>query len=138
MNTITQIIIRRQAIIKYSEKKGVTAAARRYNVGRATIYRWLKRYDGTLDSLKDRSHRPHSHPNQHTEAEIDLIKRMRKRNKHTGLVVFWVKLRQKGYTRSIPSLWRMLNKLELQPIKPPNPKYIPKPYEKMQYPGQRV
>ena len=23
-------------------------------------------------------------------------------------------------------------------VKPPNPKYIPKPYEKMQYPGQRV
>jgi len=138
MNTITQITTRRQAIIKYSEKKGVTAAARRYNVGRATIYRWLRQYDGTLDSLKDRSHRPYSHPNQHTEAEIDLIKRMRKRNKHTGLVVFWVKLRQKGYTRSIPSLWRMLNKLELQPIKPPNPKYISKPYEKMQYPGQRV
>lgn len=32
----------------------------------------------------------------------------------------------------------MLKKLELQPVKPPNPKYIPKPYEKMQYPGQRV
>ncbi|MBQ8961534.1 MAG: helix-turn-helix domain-containing protein [Ruminococcus sp.] len=138
MNTITQITRRRQAIIEYSMKKGVTAAARRYNVGRATIYRWLKRYDGTLDSLKDRSHRPHSHPNQHTEEEIELIKRMRKKNKHTGLVVFWVKLRQKGYTRSIPSLWRMLRKLELQPVKPPNPKYIPKPYEKMQYPGQRV
>ena len=138
MNTITQITTRRQAIIKYAEKKGVTAAARRYNVGRATIYRWLKRYDGTLQSLKDRSHRPHSHPNQHTEEEIALIKRMRKKNKHTGLVVFWVKLRQKGYTRSIPSLWRMLNKLELQPVKPPNPKYIPKPYEKMLYPGQKV
>ena len=138
MNTITQITTRRQAIIKYAEKKGVTAAARRYNVGRASIYRWLKRYDGTIESLKDRSHRPHSHPNQHTEEEIKLIKDMRKRNKHTGLVVFWVKLRQKGYSRSIPSLWRMLRKLELQPIKPPNPKYIPKPYEKMQYPGQRV
>ena len=54
-------------------KKGATAAARRYNVSRATIYRWLKRYNGTLDSLKDRSHRPHSHPNQHTEEEIKLI-----------------------------------------------------------------
>ena len=138
MNTITQITTRRQAIIKYAEKKGVTAAARRYNVGRATIYRWKERYDGTLQSLQDRSHRPHSHPNQHTEEEIKLIKDMRKRNKHTGLVVFWVKLRQKGYKRSIPSLWRMLRKLDLQPVKPPNPKYIPKPYEKMQYPGQRV
>lgn len=138
MNTITQITTRRQAIIKYSEKKGVTAAAIRYNVSRATIYRWRKRYDGTLESLVNRSHRPHSHPNQHTEEEIALIKRMRKKNKHTGLVVFWVKLRQKGYKRSITALWRMLRKLELPPIKPPNPKYIPKPYEKMLYPGQRV
>ena len=138
MNTVTQITRRRQAIIEYSLKKGVTEAARRYNVSRQFVYRWKKRYDGTLKSLQDHSHRPHSHPKQHTEEEIDLIKRMRKKNKHTCLVVFWVKLRQKGYTRSITSLWRMLNKLELQPIKPPNPKYIPKPYEKMEYPGQRV
>lgn len=96
MNNITQIITRRQAVIKYSEKKGVTAASVRYNVSRATIYRWKKRYDGTPDSFKDRSHRPHSHPNRHTEEEIKLIKRMRKKNKHTGLVVFWVKLRQKA------------------------------------------
>jgi transposase len=88
MNTVTQITRRRQAIIEYSLKKGVTAAARRYNVSRQYIYRWKNRYDGTLESLKDRSHRPHSHPNQHTEAEIELIKRMRKKNKHTGLIVF--------------------------------------------------
>lgn len=50
MNTITQITTRRQAVIRYAEKKGVTAAARRYNVGRATIYRWKERYDGTLYS----------------------------------------------------------------------------------------
>lgn len=137
MNTITQITTRRQAVIKYSEKKGVTAAIR-YNVSRATIYRWKKCYDGTPDSLKNRSHRPHGHPNQHTEEEIKLIRRMRKKNKHTGLVVFWVKLHQKSYTRSVTVLWRILCKLELQPVKPPNPKYIPKPYEKMLYPGQRV
>ena len=138
MNTVTQITRRRQVIIEYSIKKGVSAAARRYNVSRQLIYRWKKRYDGTLESLKDRSHRPHSHPNQHTDEEIELIKRMRKKNKHTGLVVFWVKLKQRGYTRSITGLWRMLNKLELKPVKLPNPKYIPKPYEKMFYPGQRV
>ena len=88
MNTIAQITHHRQATLEYAKKKGVTAAARRYNMSRAAIYRWLKRYDGTLDSLKNRSHRPHSHPKQHTEEEIALIKRMRKRNKHTGLVVF--------------------------------------------------
>ena len=138
MNTVTQITRRRQAIITWSEKHGVSSAALRYNVSRQYVYRWKRRYDGTLESLSDRSHRPNSHPNQHTAEEIKLIKDMRKRNAGTGLVVFWVKLRQRGYTRSITSLWRMLKKLSLQPIKPPNPKYIAKPYEKMSYPGQRV
>ncbi len=138
MNTITQITRRRQAIILWAEKHGVTSASRRYNVSRQLIYRWKKRYDGTLESLQDRSHRPHSHPNQHTEEELRLIRNMRRRNPHLGLVVFWVKLRQRGYTRSITGLWRVLRKQNLQPVKPPNPKYIPKPYEQMQYPGQRV
>ena len=101
MNTVTQITRCRQAIVEYSLKKGVTAAARRYNVSRPLVYRWRGRYDGVLESLQDKSHRPKSHPNQHTEEEIDLIKNMRSRNKHIGLVVFWVKLRQKVYTRSI-------------------------------------
>lgn len=45
---------------------------------------------------------------------------------------------QKGYSRSIPGLYRVLRRQEQMSIKPPNPKYIPKPYEKMLYPGQRV
>ena len=49
MNTVTQITRRRQVIIEYSLKKGVTEAARRYNVSRQFVYRWKKRYDGTLD-----------------------------------------------------------------------------------------
>ena len=42
MNTVTQITRRRQAIIEYSLKKGVTAAARRYNVSRQFVYRRKK------------------------------------------------------------------------------------------------
>ncbi len=63
---------------------------------------------------------------------------MRRRNPHAGLVVFWVKLRQRGYTRSVTSLYRILRKLGEPRKTLPNPKYIPKPYEKMSYPGQRV
>lgn len=107
-------------------------------MSRQTLYRWIKRYDGTLDSLADRSHRPHSHPNQHKPEEIKLIEDMRRRNPNAGLVVFWVKLRQRGYCRSISGLYRFLKKRGQMAEKLPNPKYIPKPYEKMQYPGQRV
>ncbi len=138
MNTITQTMKFRQAIIKYSLKYGVTKAAIRYKVNRQYIYRWRKRYDGTLQSLADKSHRPHHHPNQHTPEELKLITDMRKRNRNAGLVVFWVKLMQRGYSRSITGLYRVLRKMGQMAIKPPNPKYIPKPYEKMLYPGQRV
>ena len=138
MNTITQTMRFRQALIQYSFKYGVTKAAIRYKVNRQYVYRWQKRYDGTLQSLADKSHRPHHHPNQHTEAELKLISDMRKRNPNAGLVVFWVKLMQRGYSRSITGLYRVLRKQGQMAVKPPNPKYIPKPYEKMLYPGQRV
>lgn len=128
----------RQAFVEYAKKHGVQKAAIRYNETRQTIYRWLKRYDGTLASLCDRSHRPKSHPSQHTPEELKLIADMRKRNKNTGLVVFWVKLRQRGYTRSITGLYRVLRRTEQMAEKLPNPKYVPKPYEQMKYPGQRV
>lgn len=138
MNTITQTMRFRQAIIEYSLKNGVTKAAIRYNVNRQYVYRWRKRYDGTIRSLADKSHRPHHHPNQHTDDELKLISDMRKRNTNAGLVVFWVKLRQRGYSRSITGLYRVLRKQGQMAVKPPNPKYVPKPYEKMFYPGQRV
>lgn len=131
-------ILYRQALIKYSEKYGVTKAAIRYKTNRQYIYRWKNRYDGTLESLADRSHRPHHHSNEHTADELKLIADMRKRNANAGLVVFWVKLRQRGYTRSITGLYRLLRRQGKFAVKPPNPKYMAKPYEKMQYPEQRV
>lgn len=137
MSIITQDMIRKQVVVEYSFKHGVTEAAIRYKTSRQNIYRWRKKYDGTVRSLADRSHRPHSHPNQHTEAEIKLVKDMRRRNPNDGLVVFWVKLRRRGYTRSISGLYKLLRRIGGKPIKLPNPKYIPKPYEQMQYPGQR-
>lgn len=33
--------------------------------------RWNKRFDGTKESIEDKSHRPHKkHPNAHTDEEI--------------------------------------------------------------------
>ena len=128
----------RQALVEYSLKHGVTKASIRYKTNRQYVYRWRKRYDGTIHSLADKSHRPHSHPNQHTPDELKLISDMRRRNPHAGLVVFWVKLCQRGYSRSITGLYRILRKQGQMAVKPKNPKYIPKPYEQMLFPGQRV
>lgn len=138
MASITQDMRYRLSLIRYAEKYGVTKAAVKYKTNRQYIYRWKRRYDGSWDSLRDRSRRPHHHPNQHTPEEIKLIMDMRRRNPNAGLVVFWVKLMQRGYTRSIPGLYRFLRKQGMMAVKPANPKYVAKPYEQMHYPGQRI
>ena len=138
MASITQDMRFRLSLIKFANKYGVSKAAIKYKTNRQYIYRWKRRYDGTIESLRDYSRRPHHHPNQHTADEIKLIYDMRRRNPDAGLVVFWVKLMQRGYKRTIPGLYRFLKKGKLMAVKPPNPKYIPKHYEQMQYPGQRV
>lgn len=138
MAIITQVMRYRLSLITYANKYGVTKAAIKYKTNRQYIYRWKRRFDGSILSLRDRSRRPHHHPNQHTPDEIKLITDMRRRNPDAGLVVFWVKLIQRGYSRSIPGLYRFLRKQGIMAVKPPNPKYVAKPYEQMQYPGQRI
>ena len=91
MDSITQDMRFRLSLIKYAEKHGVTKAALKYKTNRQYIYRWKNQYDGSWDSLRNRSRRPHSHPNQHTPEEIKLILDMRRRNPNAGLVVFYVK-----------------------------------------------
>lgn len=138
MNNITQDMKFRYSLMKYAEKYGVTRASRKYNKAASYIYFWKARYDGSIESLACRSRRPHSHPNQHTEAELKLIRDMRRRNPKLGIVELWSRLRKRGYSRCIESLWRVLRREGLAAKEKPRKKYTPKPYEQMKYPGQRV
>lgn len=139
MNSITQDILYKQSVIKYSFKHGVTKAAIKFKMHRKTIYRWREKYDGTAQSLKNKSRRPHGHPKQHTETEIRLIKNYKYKNKDTGLVVLWIKLREAGYTRTLTSLYRVMQRIGIYRKTPSKKKeYEPKPYEEMRYPGERV
>lgn len=72
MSSITQDMRYRQALMKYAAKYGVSRVSRKYNKNRSYIYFWQARWDGSVKSLGCRSRRPHSHPNQHTEAELKL------------------------------------------------------------------
>ena len=122
----------------YAEKYGVSRASRKYDRPRSTIYYWLSRYDGTIESLADRSKRPHSHPNQHTEAELKLIRDMRRRNPTLGLTDLWCRLRDRGYARCPESLYRVLKRMGQMPAVPQKAQYTPKPYEQMTHPGERI
>lgn len=128
----------RQSLMKYAEKYGVSRASRKYNKARSYIYFWRARWDGSVESLACESRRPHSHPNQHTEEELKLIRDMRRRNPTLGLPELWCRLCKRGYTRRPESLFRVMRRLGLLPTPKPKKVYIPKPYEQMTYPGQRV
>ena len=136
--SITQDMAYRQSLMKYAEKYGVSQASRKYNKSRSYIYFWKARWDGTAVSLACQSRRPHSHPNQHTEAELKLIRDMRRRNPALGMIELWHRLKQRGYTRRPESLFRVMRKLGMFPSTKEKKTYKPKPYEQMTYPGQRV
>ena len=91
MATITQDMNYKQSLMKYATAHGVSKASRKYNRSRSYIYFWLKRWDGSVESLRPESRRPHHHPNQHTPAELKLIQDMRRRNPRLGMVELWCK-----------------------------------------------
>ncbi|MCL2013844.1 MAG: DDE-type integrase/transposase/recombinase [Oscillospiraceae bacterium] len=137
MNSITSEAKYRQRVIRYSYKHGVTRAANRFRRSRNAIYEWRAKYDGNWKSLVDKSHRPHSHPKQHTEEEKALIMRHWKHNKDDRIVL-WDTLRKKGYTRHYNSLVRVLNKWLPAEQKAKQKARKPKPYERAEYPGQKI
>ena len=89
MNSVTQDMKFRQSLLKYSQKYGAAKAAIKYKTNRQYIYRWLRRYDGTNESLRAKSRRPHHHPNQHAEQELKRIGDMRSRGPNTGLSMYY-------------------------------------------------
>lgn len=138
MKIITEEMRYRQRLCEYAIKHGVTKAARRYHTYRQFVYRQLKKYDGTIQSLALRSRRPKNSPNAHTEEELSLIRRMLKRNGVYGLAEVYVRCRAKGYTRSFSSMCRQIrNKGYKKPIV--RKKSYTK-YDRMdgKYPGDKV
>ena len=111
--SITQDMAYRQSLMKYAEKYGVSKASWKYNKSRSYINFWQSRPDGSVASLACQSKRPHSHPNQHTEDKLKLIRDMRRRNPRLGLIEFWRHLKQRGYSRRPESLYRVMQKLGL-------------------------
>lgn len=56
------------AVKLYRTGVGVTFVTRRYHISKSSLLRWNKKFDGTKESLFDKSHKPHSqHPNSHTD-----------------------------------------------------------------------
>jgi transposase InsO family protein len=137
MNILTSNAHFRQRVIKKSFKVGVTEAAKYYRISRQAIYEWRHKYDGkSWKSLVDKSHRPHHHPNEHSQEEKDMILRRYSRYKD-DMIMLWDSLRKSGYTRSYASLVRVVNKWVKPEIKKKQAKK-PMPYQRAEYPGQKI
>ena len=119
------------AVLLYRNGNPISFVCRRYKCSKASLMRWNKKYNGTKESLNDKSHRPLSpHPNAHTEQELYWIKNYIRRNPNISLCELYGKLRtEKGYSRHACSLFRVIRKLKYNVNKEKHAKYTPKHYE---------
>lgn len=140
MNTIThtqrylphELHIKYHAVKLYRTGVGVSFVTRRYHISKSSLLRWNKKFDGTKESLLNKSHRPLSkHPNSHTEQELKWIRDYHRRNPHISICELYGKLRTaKGYSRHPGSLYRICRKLGLSDSSPSTKTpYKPKPYD---------
>ena len=121
MNSIAQtkrylpheIVTRIHSVETYRKSKDWRYVCRKYKISKASLMRWNRMYDGTKESLTDKSHRPHSqHPNAHTAEEIKWIKDYHRRNPNISVCELYGKLRtEKAYSRNPGSLYRVFVRL---------------------------
>ena len=140
MDRITQEAHARQRYLEYFLKhENGTETAIRYKISRKTLYKWLKRYDGSWQSLVERSRRPHHTPRAHTAEEIRQIRRLAKKHRWTDLILAYQEMREKyGYTRSYGGFKRIVGKLRAEKGSGKRKRRKNKPYQRAEYPGQKV
>lgn len=111
-----EIVTRVASVKAYRLTKDISYVCRKYHISKSSLMRWNRRYDGTKESLQDRSHRPHTpHPNAHTSEELKWIKDYCRGNPGISVLELYGKLkREKGYTRSEGSLSYVLQNLGLR------------------------
>lgn len=137
---ITQKAKKKQAIVKYAIKNGKSKASRKYGVSLSSVKRWNKQYDGTWQSLLEKSHRPHSHPNRHTEKEERQIKNsFKKYYARYGWDGVYSDLKRKNYKRSYSGMIYAAKRLGLAEKKKPKKKSRQqRRYPEILVPGEKV
>lgn len=132
----------REIIVKYAQKHGnKSAAARQYFVSLSSVKRWCNRYDGAWESLLENSHKPHSHPAQHTNAELRQIRKAYKaRYERYGWEGVYSELLDSGkYHRSFEGMYHAARRIGLGgEKKSPKKKKAPRRYPELTVPGEKV
>jgi len=97
----------------YRLTQDIDFVCRRYHISKASLMRWNKQYDGSEESLRAKSHKPHSpHPNAHTAEELKWIEDIHRRNPNISICEMYGTLREKkAYRRHPGSLYRVFVRL---------------------------
>lgn len=141
MKRVAQEARIRQGVVKYAEKHGKSEAARKYGVSLSSVKRWSKRYDGTWQSLQERSHRPQHHPRQHTEAEeAAIVQAFGKAYMRYGWDGVYAELiKNYSYTRSFSGMYHAATRMGLGwGKKRRRPSRTVRRYPERMVPGEKV
>ena len=104
----------RQSAVEYAIKHDNNAkVARKDHTTRQQIARWRSRYDGTAQSLLEKSRRSLHHPNEHKKEELEFIRKMYKRYNRDRLAEDYVQCQRRGYTLSYGTMKKMIKKFQL-------------------------
>lgn len=111
-----QIQTKIKSVELFRQTHDVDYVIRKYHISKASLYRWNKQYDGTRESLENKSHKPKTpHPNAHTEQELKWIKDYCRRNPNISICELYGKLREdKAYSRHPGSLYRVFIRIGLR------------------------
>ena len=123
------------AVTTYLNNDDIEYTCRKYHISRYSLWRWLKKYDGTKESLEDKSHKPKTrHPKSHTNKEIRWIRNYVRRNPRITLNELWYKLkREKGYSKTMTALYRVMKRLNIKFYKGMNIKHTSKKKHNKKY-----
>lgn len=136
-NIIHQDAYHRQRMMKYLANHTVAETSIQYRVSKKTVYKWKKRYDGSLESLKNKNRKPHRSPRSQSPDEIRLVKNAWLKDKEGDKLVMWYNACQKGYTRCYQTFLRTIRKF-FNAITKKRKRRKPKPYQRAEYPGQKI
>ena len=109
-------------------RRSAEIIANKYDCCGASLYNWHNQYDGTLQSLKYKVNPNRYIWNKYSEQEMNTVKEVTELYPCGRLEAFGRLQVERGFTKSIRTLYRMLRVLN---VAPPQDlaKYIPEPYK---------
>ena len=114
------------------DKMDILLVAKKMKCTQRSLWRWKALYDGTLESLENKSTRPKTpHPTAHTPEERDCIVKLFKRKPEISYgEAFGILRTTIAYSRSYGGFYNFVLRNNLRPTKKVKKEiYVPQPYD---------